>query len=121
MTTLKLKIVHRLLIKGLLDQRGNEGGSLSELNKMLKIIDRVGLTEAEVTKVNLRLEEGALRWQTKGPADEDLDPLTDLELTDDQAELIKATIKQKSDKKELKLVEVGPIMEIAEQLGLDVV
>jgi hypothetical protein len=121
MKTVELQIVHRLILKNLLDAKGNEGSTLSELNKMLKVIDKIALTEAEITRVGLRVEEGSLKWNIKGEGDVDLDPATAIDLADDQVDLVKAIIKEKSEKKELKLADAKPVQEIAEKLGMDVI
>lgn len=103
----------------MLDARGNAGGSMTELNKILKVVEKLQLTEEEVKHVNLRLEDGALKWSTKGEDGSDLDPAKEIELADEQVDLLKTMLKEKDEKKEFKMAEAGPVNEIVKELELE--
>lgn len=132
MKSLSLKVVHRLVINNLLDADGQKGASLSDLNKMLKIVDLFTLTEEESKKLNLRLEARvkdkeigednplSLKWDTKGKDGEELDIPTVFEMKDDLVEMLKSVLKKKSENKEIKIADAKPILEIAEQVGLEI-
>ena len=119
MKTLKLNIVHRLLLNSYLDEKGKEGGTLSEQNKMMKVMDRLVLAEVETQRISLRMEDSSLRWNTKGEDGTDLDPLVDIELTDEQADLLKTLLKEKNEKKQIKMAEAAPLTELAKQLEIE--
>lgn len=119
MKTLSLKVVHRILIKGMIDSAGKSGKSLSELNKLLKLIDKFDFSSDELTELNLRVEDGMLKWNAK-LEDKDIDIEKGIELSDEQAELLKSIVKEKDDKKEFSLAEATPFMHIAEQLEYEV-
>jgi len=126
MTTLKLKAIHRILLKEMIDADGKKGHSLSELNKLNKILDKVEFTEEELRDLNLRLENGAFHWNVKKPKEEgseemvDIDIDKDFELSDEQAKMLYNILKEKDENKGFQRSEVGPFMDLAEQLEYEV-
>ena len=111
MASLKLKVVHRLLLLGMLDGESKEGHTLSELNKYLKLVDRVQFKEADVKELDLRIEENAWKWKAETDKERKID------LSDEQLKTVCDLMKKKDDKKEFTAVNLGPIMELAEQVG----
>lgn len=121
MKTLKLKVIHRVLIRGVLNSAGSAGGSLSEINKMLKLIDKISFTEDENKMFDFKYLEGnRLSWHIKkdGAEDgEDIDLPKEIEISDEQVDVLK-TVFEKNDKdKKFTLADVGPLSEVAEQIG----
>ena len=57
MKTLKLKTIHRLLTLEVLNVAGKAGGSLAEINKLLKLIDKVDFSEEEKKMLMFRQTE----------------------------------------------------------------
>lgn len=114
MKSLKLKAVHRLLLNAIIDGVGGKGESLSNLNKMLKLVDKLSLTEAEQKKLKLKMEDGMIKWEAKE------DKEVELELPDEEFELVKTLVKKRSEDKEIKLADAKPLLEVAQQLGLEV-
>ena len=124
MKTLKLRVVHRILTQGLLDEYGKAGHSLSDLNKLLKVADKLAFKEEETKELNLRLEapEGVLpswKWNQKAEDGTEVDVEREIELMDEQFDLLKAVFKKKNDDKSFTTENIGPILEVAEQLGVD--
>ncbi len=127
MKTLKLKVVHRLLLQGLLNDAGKQGTTLTELNKMLKIVDRLVMDEAYVKSVNLRLvnKDDAgndlpapqYKWNTKDENGNEVDVEKEVELSDEQGNLLHEIFKSKNEKKEFKLDDAKQMMELASQVG----
>lgn len=127
MKTLKLKVVHRILIHGMLNTDGTKSGNftLKNLSLMLKILDRVNFSEEEAKVLNIRVEEGGtVKWNAFTTAEDgtktDVDVEKEIELSDDQAELLKDIMKQKNERKEFTLNGLTPMMEIAQQLGFEI-
>lgn len=126
MTTLKLKAVHRILIKGMLDSSSKSGRTLSELNKLLKLLDKIDFTPEEAKEIDLRVENQTLRWNVTKLKEEgstemiEVDVEKEFELSEEQRELLKTIIKEKDEKKEFSLPEAAPFTDIAEQVGYEV-
>ena len=128
MKTLNLQVVHRILLKNILDGEGKKGHSLSELNDFFKIIDKVNFTEDEIKEYAFKqvlVDEGdpakgaSLNWQTK-KGEEDIDVLKPFEISDDQASLLKKIIDEKNKAKEFVASELK-IVDIADQLELKII
>lgn len=121
MKTLKVKTIHRLLILELLNQSGKDGGSLSEVNRLLKFIDRVDFSEDEKKLFSFRqTEDGKLAWNTRkdGTLDgEDIDMEKEIEIADEQAEMLTKIFKKRDEEKKFTTSEANPFFEIAEQIG----
>ena len=121
--SLKLKAVHRLILRSVVDSDGKSGNhSLSDLNKMLKLLDLVSFSEEETKRLNIRLDNGAVRWDTRlggAPDGEEVDLEKELEISDEQKDLLKEIIKRKNDAKEFSLSEATPVTDVASQLGLE--
>ena len=120
MKTLKLKAIHRILAVGLVESKGRDGGSLTEQSQMFKLVDKLNLTEDERKKMDVRLEDSQLKWQTVGKDGEILDTEVEIELSDDGFKMLREILKDRSDKKEIKMVEAQPLIELAAQLNLEV-
>lgn len=86
---------------------------------MLKLVDKLQVTAEEAEKFKLKLENSAYKWILKDEEGNDIDDTKEVEFSDDQAEKLKAILKRKSDAKEFKMAEAGPMLEIAEKLGMD--
>ena len=119
MKTIKLKAVHRLVLIALFGGEGQKGHSLSELNDLLKFDEKIRLSEEEIKKLNLRVEESSYKWDAKDKDGVDVDEEKDFELSDDQVNLLLKTFKEKDDKKEFTLNNLSPILEIAEKIGFE--
>ena len=120
MKTLKLKAIHRILAVGLVEGKGKDGGSLTEQNQLLKLVDKLNLTQEERKKMNVRIEKEELRWQTLTEKGEVLDVEVEIELSDEGFTMLREILKSKSDKKEIKMSEAPPLFELAAQLNLEV-
>lgn len=122
MVDVKFKVIHRIILRGIVDSDGKSGQhALSELSKMLKVQEIVSFPEAEAKEFNIRVEEGAFRWNSKrdnSPEGEEIDVEKPFSFSDEQKDLICDIIKRKSEAKEFSLSEASPVMEIAEQFGL---
>jgi len=130
MKKISLKVIHRLLLQGVLNEEGKAGHTLSQLNKMLKVTDKLAFTEEELKAINLRivdtddngnkLQDTQYKWNSKDADGNDLDAGKEIELSDEQNQLIKDLFKKKNDAKEFKLGDVKPMLEIAAEIGFDV-
>ena len=125
MKTLNLQVVHRILLKGLLDGEGKKGHSLTELNQFFKIIDKINFIEEEVKDYAFKQvfvdetdpSKGAsLNWQTK-KGEEEIDILKPFDISDEQAILLKKLIEEKNKAKEFTSSEIK-IVDIADQLEI---
>lgn len=129
MKTLNLQVVHRILLKGMLDGEGKKGHSLSELNEYFKIIDKINFTEEESKDYEFKQElldpndasKGAsLRWQTLKNIDgnnTEIDILKPFEISDEQAQLLKTIIEEKNKAKEFTVSDIK-ITDVADQLEI---
>lgn len=119
MKIISLKVIHRILVKGMIDSFGKSGKNLSELNKLIKLLDVFEFTQTELKDLNLRVEDGMLKWNAK-VEDQDIDVEEEFEVSDEQFELLKSIVKEKDEKKEFSLAEATPFMYIANQLEYEV-
>ena len=128
MKTLNLQVVHRILLRGLLDGESKKGHTLSAINQIMKIIDKVAITEEENKDYNLRTElnypqdptkGGMLKWEQfkKGDKKIEIDVFKPFELSDEQVGMIKEIIESKNKAKEFTANDLK-IMDIAEQLEI---
>lgn len=126
MVTLNLRTVHRILLRGMIDSDGKAGNhTLSELGKLMKILEKVAFTEEEVKILDLRLvgEPGSQSfvWNKNKDNDaslEEVDVEKPFELSDEESGMICDIIKKKNESKEFSMQEAGPVVEIATQLGV---
>lgn len=114
MRELKLKAAPRFLIISMLNDAGKAGGSLQQLKDMMKIIEKVELTEEERKEIELTsdAEAGKVMWKPEK------DEVKSIELSDDQADLIKELLKKKNEAKEFTFDTLIPFNEVAEQLDV---
>jgi hypothetical protein len=109
MKTLKLKAIHRLLIIGVFNSL--KGLDLQSLNKILKIVEKIEIKKEEAEAIELKQVENQVTWNAEK------DEEKDFELSDEQAEKLKETIKKKSDDKELAITD-KPLLDIYNQLDI---
>ena len=126
-----MNVLHRILLRGILNDEGKKGHSLSDLNMFFKILDKITFTEEENKEYNFRVEnvtdsEGkevsSLRWNVKKDGKEggkDLDAEKEFEFSDEQGDKLKEVLQKKNDAKEF-TVENFAIKDVAEQLGLKI-
>lgn len=121
MKVLKLKTIHRLLILEILNVAGKSGGSLAEINKLMKFIDRVDFSEEEKKLLAFRqTEDGKLVWNLKKDGAEDgeiVDVEKEVEFSDEQIDILIGIFKKRDEEKKFTTTEVGPFFELAEQIG----
>lgn len=135
MITLKLKVIHRLLLVGWLNEAGKaNGNSLSQLNQMLKIVDKISFTEEENKLFKVHQEERKdaegkiivdpqgnpslqIAWSIKDEEGNDIDVEKDFELSDEQKEQVYGIMKSKDEKKEFTFEGLSVVREIAEKVG----
>jgi hypothetical protein len=134
MVDVKFKVVHRILLKQLIDSDGKAGSHpLSALSKMMKIQEAISFTEEEVKTLNLRLEMlpapegrepvGQWRWNTKRDNaldGEEVDLEKSFSFSDEQKDIVADILKRKNDAKEFTLGDAEPVLFIAEQFGVSV-
>lgn len=135
MITLKLKTVHRFQLRNLLNGEAKAGHSLSDLNQINKIFDKVTFTDDEVKLLNIRTENvpgkdtngqdvtyTSFLWNTHEKPNgkgKELDIEKDFEISDEQKTLLTAIIERKNTAKEFTMDQVR-MMDIAEQLGIKI-
>jgi hypothetical protein len=120
MKTLKLKTIHRLLILEVLNTEGKSGGSLSEINRILKFIDRVDFSSDERALLSFRSVDGKLAWNVKkdGKDDgEEVDVEREIEISDEQVDMLKSLFEKRDKEKKFVVTEANPFFEIASQIG----
>lgn len=121
MKTLKLKTIHRLLTLEVLNVAGKAGGSLAEINKLLKFIDRVDFSEEEKKMLMFRqTEDNKLVWNLRKDGAEDgeiVDVEKEIEISDEQVDMLKEIFKKRDEEKKFTTSEVSPFFELAEQIG----
>jgi hypothetical protein len=106
---MKLKTIHRLLIINWLNEAA-KNKSLSEINKILKLMDKIDFSAEERTSLNLKIEEGQIKWDSKNDTEQEV------ELNKEQEQIITDVIQAKDEKKEFSLDGIKHVMEIAEQV-----
>uniref|UniRef100_A0A6H1ZHV8 Uncharacterized protein n=1 Tax=viral metagenome TaxID=1070528 RepID=A0A6H1ZHV8_9ZZZZ len=120
MKTIEVKTIHRLLTIELLNVYGKEGHTLSQVNKVMKLIDKFDFSEEERQAFGFKqTEDGRLSWHVKrdGSLDgEDIDIAKEIELSDEQVEILVGIFKSRDEKKEFTTADVKPYFEIAEQI-----
>ena len=110
MKQVKLKVLDRFLIQLSLDKDGKAGShSLSELNQMLKIIDKFNFSEEERKDLNIRNEGGALKWNSENDIEKEF------EIGDEQFQVIKTLLEKKDKAKDFDLSNLIGWNHIAEQ------
>lgn len=135
MITLKLKVVHRFQIRNLLNGESKAGHSLSDINLINKIFDKVVFSEEEVKLLNIRTESvpgkdangqdvtyTSFLWNSHEKPDgkgKELDLEKEFELSDEQKALLIAIINRKNEAKEFTMDQVK-LIEVAEQLGVKI-
>lgn len=121
MKTLKLKTIHRLLTLEVLNVAGKAGGSLAEINKLLKFIDKVDFSEEEKKMLMFRqTEDSKLVWNLRKDGAEDgeiVDVEKEIEISDEQVDMLKEIFKKRDEEKKFTTSEVSPFFELAEQIG----
>ena len=121
MKTLKLKTIHRLLTLEVLNVAGKAGGSLAEINKLLKFIDKVDFSEEEKKMLMFRqTEDNKLVWNLRKDGAEDgeiVDVEKEIEISDEQVDMLKEIFKKRDEEKKFTTSEVSPFFELAEQIG----
>lgn len=136
MKTLQFSVVHRLIVSGWLNEAGRSSGqTLSDLSKMLKLVDKLVFTEEENEQFQVKIEnrkdaEGneirdaktgnvvqQMAWKSKDEAGNDIDIKKEFELSDEQVTILKDLIKAKDERKEFNFEGMSVVAEIAEQVG----
>ncbi len=130
MFTLKLKVLPRILLNGLLDQYMQTATrSLSELSKLLKLHDKIMFTAEEQALLNVRMEVNAeskrpeMHWNARagGTVDgEVVDFDRDIELSDEQKEMLYTVFKDMDERKSFSHENAAVCLEIAEKLGYEI-
>mgnify|MGYP001567449348 CR=1 FL=1 len=125
MRTLKLKVVHRILLSGILNVEGTkEGYGLKALSDMLKVFDKINFTQEETALLKIRQEDNQMKWdaakENEDGSKEEIDIEKEFEVSNDQADLLKEIFKKKDEKKEFTLSGLNPIVEIADQIGYEI-
>lgn len=123
MLTLKLRAFDRLLLVGMLDRATRQGESLSQLSKLLKLHDKINFTDEERTLLNVRVEEGQIRWNRLKdglPEGEEVDTERDVEISDEQKELLVSVFKKNDENKMFTSEGLKETLKIAEQIGYQV-
>lgn len=122
MKTVKFKVIHRLLLLGLLNKGSEKGGSLSQMHKMYKILDKIDFKEEEQKKINLRQVDNQMHWwKTEGGIEgaQEIDVDKEIQFSDDEIDVLKEIYRQADEAKQFSLQGLTPIMEIAEQIGYE--
>ena len=114
MKTLDLKTIHRLLLVNIVNEEGKKGATLSELKGYFKILEKIELTEDEKKTVGLKIENDQVRWNPE----KDVEVST--EISDEQVDTLKKMLKKRDEDKSFNFQTMGPMLEIAEKLGVDV-
>lgn len=120
MKILKMSVIHRILVKGLLDEASKKGSSLSDLSQMIKIVDKINFTEDEAKELKFETKFVDDKDPSKGASihwNKEIDTEKDFELSDDQAQMVKDIIKKKNDAKEFTSSEYK-VADVAEQLEI---
>lgn len=134
---MKLNVLQRLLLNGFMNEYAKSGLALSEMNKALKIVDKLAFKEDEQKELNVRLESKdeagnplkngngenttVYKWNREDAETKDVvDYPREVDFSKEQSEMLKEVLKKKNDNKEFTL-ENGPAMfDIAKELGIDV-
>lgn len=119
MKTLQLKAVHRFLLTNYFNEEGSAGGyPMSDIGKMYKILEKLSFNDEERTLLNIRTEADKVMWDSKDNEGNEIDVDKPIELSDEEAELMKRILKKKDEAKKFTLVDLNPVMEVASQLEL---
>jgi hypothetical protein len=115
MKELRLKTASRLLLVSMLNEEGQGGGTLSHLKDMIKVIEKVELKDDEKERLDLTIDQvaGKVSWKPEN------DMEVTIELSDDQANLVKGIIEKRNSDKRFTIDTLAPIDEIAKQLGVE--
>lgn len=114
---LNVKIADRIVLINLLEQYGKKGTSLSELNQIYKMFDKLEFKDEERKEINFRIENGAYMWENKDKDGNDLDTDKKVELSEKQVEILNGVLKDKDTKKEFDIQIFKSIERIAGQVG----
>jgi len=130
MFILKVKVLPRILLTGLLDKYMQlQTRSLSELSKLLKLNEKVQFTAEEQALLNVRIEKNAetgnsqYRWnhtKDSDPSAEVVDIERDIEFSDEQKEMLYTVFKELDDRKSFSGDNVMAIVELAEKIGYEI-
>lgn len=130
MHILKLKVLPRLVLSGLLDRYMQQGPrSLSELSKLIKINDKLAFNAEETKELNIHKEKnpdtGAIemRWWNLAGGQEGADVVDfdrDVELSDEQKEMVYNVFKDLDERKQFNGEGAAIVLEIAEKIGYEV-
>jgi hypothetical protein len=114
MKTLKLNVIHRVVLISVLNGEAKAGGTLTDFKNMIRILEKIEFSDAEREEKGLKSdpEKQQIAWNVEKDVE------TEFELSDDQGELLKNIIQRKSDAKELSFEAAGPLIAVAEQLGI---
>lgn len=128
---LKLNVLQRLLINGFMNDYAKSGLSLTEMNKALKLVEKLAFKDEEQKELNVRLESvneageplpaPVYRWnRVNEETKEEVDVPREVDFSNEQSALLKDVLSKKNDNKEFTL-ENGPIMfEVAKELGISI-
>ncbi|OGJ58623.1 hypothetical protein A2635_03990 [Candidatus Peribacteria bacterium RIFCSPHIGHO2_01_FULL_51_9] len=121
MKTVNLKVVHRLLLKAMLNEEGKGPGySLSDLHKIFKVFDKIDFTPDEAKQFKLRNEENMVKWDAREGGTEDgkeIDIHKGFELSDEEVKLVCGMMKKKDEEKRFTTDGLSAVLELAEQFG----
>ena len=126
MKNLKLKVVSRLVLVSLVNEHGSQGASLSEMNKMMKLIDKLSFKEEEIKKFSLRLENvkqgdketAQWKWNALAEDGSNQDVEVEIELSEEQVKIIEDIFKKKNDDKKIDFSNFAIVKDVSEQLEL---
>lgn len=129
MFTLKLRVLPRVLLKGLLNQyMQSSTRSLSELSALIKLNDKLAFTAEEQAAVNYRTEKNEqtgnaeVRWNYRAEGKEEgevVDIERDVELSDEQKEMLYTAFKDQDERKAFGVENASVMLELAEKLGYE--
>src|SRR3990167_5522963 len=126
MKTLKARAVTRLVLIGFVNAHGQGGSSLSDMNRMLKLVDKLSFKDEETKKLDLRPENVKVgdkeipqwKWNAKAEDGTELDTESEIELSNDEVKLLETILKAKDEKKEVEFSNFALIKDLVEQLEL---
>lgn len=111
MKILKLKVLDRLMLQMLLNGDGKGNHSLSELNQLFKILDKVYFSDEENKELEIKNENGMIKWNAIK------DEGKDFEISDEQNKILVDAMVAKDKKKEFDLSNLKTWTYLAEQIG----
>lgn len=116
MKTVNLGVVHRLLLVSMLNDEGKKGSTLTDLKNMLKIVEKVEITQEERQDIEMAVnnETNRVSWNPEKDITKEID------LTEDEFSKLKDIFKHKNEEKSFNFETLNPMLQLAEQLEIEV-